>query len=933
MGFKYGAALKHLLPWRCRRKDDSSMPSNDAGLFSFFSINWLSGLMWKAYKTGLQQEDLWNLHRDDCAEVNCSRLERLWEKEQNLCKPRNIKPQLSHVVWHFMKTRVIITMLISSVQNVLQFLAPSLILKIILDYIESPEPLDYNILGWIAGGISLLYLIRGACTHAMYVVAVHTAVRTTGAIQGVIYKKLLKLRTGGDKLSAKVLNFCNNDMERIFEAAIAAAMFPAIPLTFIMSLVYCLRIIGPLSLLGQAVFLLFYPVLFCILKAQVKIRISTIKITDQRVTLMKELLNNIRFIKMYSWEEAFNKKVSEVRNQEVKKHKIAAFLQAISSTVTPSISILATIVTILGYTLFGNNLKPSEAFTIFSVFNAMQYVFLILPYTIRTIAEAKVSLMRIQELLDLPEHSKICIDKRDSIVALEMINASFAWETPNIESDEKLAGNFDQKLTKTNEPSIKNSIHGDKTEDMILSEKEKKEEKLSENEKLLEEENRNENNLIVMLKNFNVKIERGKLIGICGSIGSGKSSLVSAICGDMKLQHGSMQINGSLALVTQQAWIYNSTLRDNIIVGKEIDHARYQQVLNVCALESDLKLLLCGDMTEMGDHGSNLSGGQKQRVNLARAVYSDRDIYLLDDPLSAVDTKVAQYIFTNCIQKMLKDKTIIFISNFINFLEKCDEIIVLNDGTLVEHGTHGELLMKKGNYFTMASFDSTRDCQAQAETENAKSTEDIDLTTGIDNSEDKINDKIINKKKQASKGKLIKEEKKSQGKLDNKIYTKLFQASGGCCVGILILIALVIFTLAKLFNVIWLRKWLDDGDGNMAARLNNITNLSSDELKGNSSSGQHVSGRFRNYGPSLTQVFVPDITLPIGVSSRILERSRTFRKSLLLSFLPVCCQFEVTKPRCIMEFFNKYTYLPVSRMAIFLHLFIIHKTFFLVLSQ
>lgn len=230
---------------------------------------------------------------------------------------------------------------------------------------------------------------------------------------------------------------------------------------------------------------------------------------------------------------------------------------------------------------------------------------------------------------------------------------------------------------------------------------------------------------IETLRNIDIAVKKGKLIGVCGSVGSGKTSLLSAVTGDvsaarldapcpclprpdrcaavqMVCVRGDMAVNGSVAIVTQQAWIFNETLRENIIFGLPFDERRYRDTIEVCSLQRDLELLPKADMTEIGERGSNLrcvdcrelsggrgaacglaysrqlaltkvpdprSGGQKQRVNLARSVYANKDIYLLDDPLSAVDARVAKHIFTKCIQSKLSGKTVILVTHGIQVLQ------------------------------------------------------------------------------------------------------------------------------------------------------------------------------------------------------------------------------------------------------------------------
>uniref|UniRef100_A0A8C3PYE1 Uncharacterized protein n=1 Tax=Chrysolophus pictus TaxID=9089 RepID=A0A8C3PYE1_CHRPC len=198
----------------------------------------------------------------------------------------------------------------------------------------------------------------------------------------------------------------------------------------------------------------------------------------------------------------------------------------------------------------------------------------------------------------------------------------------------------------------------------------------------------------------NLDIKPGSLVAVVGAVGSGKSSLISAMLGEMENIKGHINIQGSLAYVPQQAWIQNATLKDNILFGSELDEARYQKVIKACALLPDLELLPAGDQTEIGEKGINLSGGQKQRVSLARAVYNDADIYILDDPLSAVDAHVGKHLFEHVLgpKGLLQKKTRILVTHSISFLPQVDNIVVLVAGAVSEHGSYNTLLANRGAF-------------------------------------------------------------------------------------------------------------------------------------------------------------------------------------------------------------------------------------------
>uniref|UniRef100_A0A8C1FUZ7 Multidrug resistance-associated protein 1 n=1 Tax=Cyprinus carpio carpio TaxID=630221 RepID=A0A8C1FUZ7_CYPCA len=199
---------------------------------------------------------------------------------------------------------------------------------------------------------------------------------------------------------------------------------------------------------------------------------------------------------------------------------------------------------------------------------------------------------------------------------------------------------------------------------------------------------------------INVRVPEGAFVAVVGHVGSGKSSLLSALLGEMQKQEGSVSIKGSVAYVPQQAWIQNATLKDNILFGREAKDSWYEKVVEACALLPDLEVLPGGDLTEIGEKGVNLSGGQKQRVSVARAVYCNCAVYLLDDPLSAVDAHVGKHIFEKVIgpQGLLQGRTRVLVTHGLSFLPQADLILVMVDGEITEMGSYTELLGRQGAF-------------------------------------------------------------------------------------------------------------------------------------------------------------------------------------------------------------------------------------------
>lgn len=197
------------------------------------------------------------------------------------------------------------------------------------------------------------------------------------------------------------------------------------------------------------------------------------------------------------------------------------------------------------------------------------------------------------------------------------------------------------------------------------------------------------------LKNINIRVEDAKLLAVIGEVGGGKSSLLNVILKELPIIDGQMTLTGKISFACQEPWLFVGTVRQNILFGSPYDEQRYKDVVKVCALEDDLALFPYGDKTLVGEKGKSLSGGQKARINLARCIYKEADIYLLDDPLSAVDAHVGRQLFDDLIMKYLRDKIRVLITHQLQYLKSADEIVILQEGEILGQGPF-EALQKSG---------------------------------------------------------------------------------------------------------------------------------------------------------------------------------------------------------------------------------------------
>lgn len=337
---------------------------------------------------------------------------------------------------------------------------------------------------------------------------------------------------------------------------------------------------------------------------------------------------------------------------------------------------------------------------------------------------------------------------------------------------------------------------------------------------------------VEVLNDINFGAAKDGLIGICGHVGSGKSSLLLAALGQLKMTKGHILREGSCAYVSQQAWIVNATFKENILFGKEFDGKRYYEALTVCSLKEDLNMLPGGDETEIGERGINLSGGQKQRVALARALYASRDIYFLDDPLSAVDAHVGSYIFQNLILGALRNKCVIFVTHQVQFLRHCDQIYLMNAGKIAEQGTHMKLMELNREYAAMvnsvaletAITPARKDDQPHRITQSGNRNNDLKQENEENKSAEKYENRDLSTR--ISRGALTIQEKSESGVVKSYTYHTYIQAAGGYIVAIVVYVTLFLSVGSSAFSTWWLTTWIEAGGGNITDPVTNETVIS-----------------------------------------------------------------------------------------------------------
>ncbi|CAF0975244.1 unnamed protein product [Rotaria sordida] len=478
-----------------------------------------------------------------------------------------------------------------------------------------------------ATSLCIAVILQATCLQQIIFRNTRVGTRIRNALSTIIYQYLLTINTAAlhKTTAAQTINLVSNDANKFAELSIFIHALVMVPLEVFVIFGLMWWNIGLPTLFGYAVLILIIPIQFIFSRQFSKYRKATMTCTDKRVQTVNELVNGCQIIKMYNWEKAMEHRVRETRQLELSNIRKASSLRALNVAISFVTIPLVSLATFGGSWLMGHTLLPENIFSTLAFFTMVRLPLTItMPNFIEKLSEARISARRIDQFMQLD----MLLNKREKVKnknedhTIIMEDASFSWKDT---------------------PS---------------------------------------------LFSLNLKIKKGNLVGVKGAIGSGKSTLLAAILGEINLINGKLQLQtNSISYAPQSAWIFADTIRGNILLGKPMDEERYKNVIKACCLDIDLQNFgEVGDLLMIGDKGVNLSGGQKARISLARALYADADLYLLDDPLAAVDPKVAKSIFDQSIgpQSFLHGKTRILVTHQTHFLVESDQMLLMTNGHIDE---------------------------------------------------------------------------------------------------------------------------------------------------------------------------------------------------------------------------------------------------------
>ncbi|CAF3348753.1 unnamed protein product [Rotaria sp. Silwood2] len=465
----------------------------------------------------------------------------------------------------------------------------------------------------------------------------------------------------------------------------------------------------------------------------------------------------MRIVKMYCWESAFERKIRHIRTREMIKTTIFKMCTCIEMVLSQSY-ISITFLMMYGTMWLFDMKFDTRVFTLSYVLlnYTRQSCINYFNFAIRDLLNYMAAQKRIRTFLLFDE------SERD----YRLLSTSF---------------NDIVEIDKVDENLIK------RTSEVICNLKQAQWEK---NGKFL-------------LKNIIFDAHPGDLICIIGPVGSGKSSLLQTLTGEITYFDGKVRLYGSFCYVPQESWIFSSSVKNNILFGKKYNSKLFQRVARATALDTDFVQLSHGENTLVGDQGVMLSGGQKARVNIARALYRDADIYLLDDPLSAVDAKVSKHLFDKSIKNYLRDKIRILVTHQIQFLQDATKIIILDNGEMVQMGTYEELLVSSP-LFAQLLEDINQHEQEQEQQQSISLLNQQSMIGSINSENDNFDEENINS--------LTKNlETKQEGTVKWNVYVLYIRSGIGVILGFLLIIILFATqqTIA-IYSNWWLVTWTND---------------------------------------------------------------------------------------------------------------------------
>ncbi|GAB4841267.1 Multidrug resistance-associated protein 5 [Ancistrocladus abbreviatus] len=741
-------------------------PYSEAGLFSLATLSWMNPLLAVGAKRPLELKDIPLLAPKDRSKINYKILNSNWEKLKSESPTK--QPSLAWAILKSFWKEAACNAIFAGLNTLVSYVGPYMV-SYFVDYLGGKEAFPHE--GYIlAGTFFTAKLVETLATRQWYIGVDILGMHVRSALTAMVYRKGLKLSNSARQshTSGEIVNYMAVDVQRVGDYSWYLHDIWMLPLQIVLALAILYKNVGIASLATLIATIVSIVITVPIAKIQEDYQDKLMAAKDERMRKTSECLKNMRILKLHAWEDRYRVKLEEMRNVEFKWLRKALYSQAFITFIFWGSPIFVSVVTFGTSILLGGELTAGGVLSALATFRILQEPLRNFPDLVSMMAQTKVSLDRLSGFLqeeELQGDATTVLPRGITDTAIEIMEGQFYWDPS----------------------SMRPTLSG-----------------------------------------VQMKVEKGMLVAVCGVVGSGKSSFLSCILGEIPKISGEVKVCGSAAYVSQSAWIQSGTIEENILFGSPMDKAKYKGVIHSCALKKDLENLSHGDQTIIGDRGINLSGGQKQRVQLARALYQDADIYLLDDPFSAVDAQTAAFLFKEFILTALACKTVIFVTHQVEFLPAADLILVLREGQIVQAGKYFDLLRAGTDFSTLVSAHHEAieamdipNLSAEDTGKDPPFTTDVisgnnhhgnnchnsSLVKEVQESASSLDQKAIKEKKKAKRSRkkqLVQEEERERGKVSMKVYLSYMAAAYKGLLIPLIVLAQALFQVLQIASSWWM---------------------------------------------------------------------------------------------------------------------------------
>ncbi|XP_010264828.1 PREDICTED: ABC transporter C family member 5-like [Nelumbo nucifera] len=741
-------------------------PYSGAGFFSLITLSWLNPLLAVGAKRPLELRDIPLLAPKDRAKTTYKILSSNWEK----MKAENPAKQPS-LAWAILKSfwkEAACNAIFAGLNTLVSYVGPYLI-SYFVDYLVGNETFPNE--GYVLAGVFFTAkLIETITTRQWYLGVDILGMHVRSALTAMVYRKGLRLSSSARQshTSGEIVNYMAVDVQRVGDYSWYLHDIWMLPMQIVLALAILYKNVGIASVATLVATIVSIIVTVPLAKMQEEYQDNLMAAKDERMRKTSECLRNMRILKLQAWEDRYRVKLEEMRHVEFKWLRKALYSQAFITFIFWGSPIFVSVVTFGTSILLGGELTAGGVLSALATFRILQEPLRNFPDLVSMMAQTKVSLDRISGFLqeeELQQDATIVLPRGLTNMAIEIRDGEFCWD-----------------------PSSPRPT----------------------------------------LSGIQMRVEKGMRVAVCGMVGAGKSSFLSCILGEIPKISGEVRVCGSAAYVSQSAWIQSGNIEDNILFGSPMDKPKYKSVIHACSLKKDLELFSHGDQTIIGDRGINLSGGQKQRVQLARALYQDADIYLLDDPFSAVDAHTGSELFKEYILTALATKTVIFVTHQVEFLPAADLILVLKEGHIIQAGKYEDLLQAGTDFNTLvsahheaiealdipkhSSVDSNEnvivDCSITSSKKCDSNANNINnMVKEVTETESASDGKAIKEKKKAKRSRkkqLVQEEERERGKVSMKVYLSYMAAAYKGLLIPLIVLAQASFQVLQIASNWWM---------------------------------------------------------------------------------------------------------------------------------